>query len=161
MVRFWHWTGAAGCLALGCVVAWGATSGAGTQAAATRSATTAPAREAAKKNPIPADAGSVATGKQVYTANCAPCHGSAGKGNGPVAHLQDVAPPDLTTARLAAETDGALCWQLSNGHPPMPKFDLNLVPEEARWNVVNYLRTLMAAAGTAPATTPATGAGTK
>ena len=161
MARVWLLTGAVGCVALGCVMAWGASQEAGTQGTTTKGAATVPAREAARKNPIPADAGSVATGKQVYTANCAPCHGSTGKGNGPVANLQDVAPPDLTTAQMAKDTDGALCWRLSNGHPPMPKFDLNLVPEEARWNVVNYLRTIMAAANTAPASAPARGAGTK
>jgi len=92
----------------------------------------------------------VATGKQVYTGNCAPCHGASGKGNGPVAYLQTTTPSDLTDSKHARESDGTLYWQLSNGHPPMPKFDFTLLPEESRWNVVNYLRTLLAP-GAAPA----------
>lgn len=122
---------------------------AGTQAAAQ-----VPARDAQRKNPIPNDAGSRATGKQIYAGNCAPCHGAAGKGDGTVAHLQDLPPADLTSAKYAAESDGTLYWQISNGHRPMPHFANNL-PDESRWNVVNYLRTFSGAPSTAPSTQPA------
>ena len=116
-----------------------------------------PKREAQKKNPIPSDEGSRATGKQVYAGNCAPCHGASGKGNGPVAYLQDKPPANLTDAKFATETDGTLFWKIGNGHRPMPKFE-NLLPEESRWNVVNYMRTLIVPAAeptTAPSTRPA------
>src|SRR4051794_40297678 len=35
-----------------------------------------------RKNPIPADGRSLAAGREVYTANCADCHGAGGKGDG-------------------------------------------------------------------------------
>jgi hypothetical protein len=37
----------------------------------------------------------------------------------------------------------------------MPKFE-NTLPDESRWNVVNYLRTLMAVPATAPSTESST-----
>ncbi|MFI5381423.1 MAG: c-type cytochrome [Tepidisphaerales bacterium] len=114
-----------------------------------------PAREARKKNPIPADDGSRATGKQVYVGNCAPCHGAGGKGDGPVAYLQDKTPANLTDSKFAAETDGTLFWKIGNGHRPMPKFE-NLLPDESRWNVVNYMRTLITPPATRPTTAPST-----
>ena len=157
MLRSWPWIGFAGCAALaaGILSAWNLP--AAGQTTASPSAATVPAREAQRKNPIPADAGSIATGKQIYTSNCTPCHGAAAKGNGPVAYLQDKSPPDLTDPKRPQETDGSLYWKLSNGHPPMPKFDFTLLPDESRWNVVNYLRTLITppAAAPKPATVPA------
>lgn len=36
-------------------------------------------------------------GKQEYNANCAVCHGNAGKGNGPYVELLQKKPPDLST----------------------------------------------------------------
>lgn len=37
-----------------------------------------------------------ASGKEMFTQYCAPCHGAAGKGNGPAASAMKVAPTDLT-----------------------------------------------------------------
>src|SRR5437016_3272170 len=45
----------------------------------------APARAARKQNPIPADTKSVAQGKELFAIGCLPCHGAAGKGDGPAA----------------------------------------------------------------------------
>ena len=123
--------------------------------ATTQPAATVPAREARRKNPIPADDGSRATGKRIYTGNCEPCHGANGKGGGSVAKLLDLPPADLTDVKYSKDSDGTLYWRISNGHRPMPKFD-NTLPEESRWNVVNYLRTLITQPTTTPATTPAT-----
>ena len=157
MLRSWHWTPLAGCAALACCILAPWVIPAAAQSTTTQAAATVPAREAQRKNTIPADAGSIATGKQVYTGNCAPCHGATGKGNGPVAYLQVTPPSDLTDAKHAQDSDGTLYWKLSNGHPPMPKFDFTLLPEESRWNVVNYLRTLITPPAIAPkpATVPA------
>jgi mono/diheme cytochrome c family protein len=129
---------------------------AATPPAATSPATTqaaVPSREANRKNPIPADDGSRATGKQVYAGNCLPCHGATGKGNGPIANLQDTTPADITDSKYAKDTDGALYWRISNGHRPMPKFD-NTLPDDARWNAVNYLRTLIVVPATGSSSAP-------
>ena len=125
MLRSWTWTGVAGLAVLSACMLFASYLPAAGQAAASQPAATVPAREAARKNPIPA-------GKQIYTTNCAPCHGAGAKGNGPVAYLQEKSPPDLTDPKRPKETDGAWYWKLSNGHPPMPKFDFTLLPEESR-----------------------------
>ncbi len=159
MLRCGQLIGMAAGVALGGVSAWVTAAGPPATTprppATTQGAQTIPARDVQRKNPIPADAGSRATGKQVYGSNCAPCHGASGKGDGPIANLQTQPPANLTDAKFANDTDGALFWKLGNGHPPMPKFD-NLLPDESRWNVVNHLRTLIVVPGTSPATVPST-----
>lgn len=108
-----------------------------------------PARAARKKNPIPADAKSIAAGRDVYIAQCLKCHGDAGKGDGPSAKDLDKKPRDLSDPQIAAQTDGALFWKLTTGRKPMPKFE-DLITEDDRWNVINYVRTLEPTAATRP-----------
>jgi mono/diheme cytochrome c family protein len=45
----------------------------------------------------PVTATSPASGKDMYTAYCATCHGSDGRGDGPAANALKVPPADLTT----------------------------------------------------------------
>jgi mono/diheme cytochrome c family protein len=100
---------------------------------------TAPARAAAKKNPVAADAASIGRGKTVYTAECASCHGNSGKGDGPSAKDLEKSPGDMT--KLGSQSDGALFWKITEGKKPMASFATKLT-EQQRWDVVNYLRTL-------------------
>ena len=46
---------------------------------------------------VPAPRTSATSGKQMYLAYCATCHGKEGKGDGPVASALKVPPSDLTT----------------------------------------------------------------
>ena|ERR1019366_4842919 len=46
-----------------------------------------------------------ASGQEMYTAYCAVCHGTDGKGNGPAAEALKVPPPDLTN--LARKNDNS------------------------------------------------------
>lgn len=48
-----------------------------------------------KKTPVKYT--SPTSGKEMYTAYCASCHGAEGRGNGPVAPALKSPPPDLTT----------------------------------------------------------------
>src|SRR6266536_3547615 len=84
----------------------------------------APARAARKPNPLPADTKSIAEGKKLYTMNCLPCHGPAGKGDGPSAGTLErngtrIRPGNLSDPKLWDETDGALFWKLTQGNSPM------------------------------------------
>jgi len=109
----------------------------------------APSRAARKKNPIPADDKSIAAGKTLYIAQCLKCHGDTGKGDGPSAKDLDVKPKDLSDPAIAGQTDGALYWKITSGRKPMPSFE-NLISDDDRWNVVNYIRTLEPASATQP-----------
>jgi mono/diheme cytochrome c family protein len=99
----------------------------------------APARAAARKNPVTADAASIARGKVVYTAECLTCHGASGKGDGPQAKDLEKNPGNLTN--LQGQSAGALFWKVSEGKKPMPTFSSKLT-EQQRWDVVNYIQTL-------------------
>ena len=99
----------------------------------------APARAAAKKNPVAADAASIGRGKAVYTAECFTCHGTTGKGDGPQAKDLETNPGNLTN--LQGQSPGALFWKVSEGKKPMPTFSTKLT-EQQRWDVVNYIQTL-------------------
>lgn len=95
-------------------------------------------------NPVPADAVSLARGKQLYGEHCAVCHGPAGKGDGPVVQFWKAdakRPANLTEPRLGQQTDGALYLTISQGFGVMPPLRENLSVRE-RWDVVNYVRTL-------------------
>jgi mono/diheme cytochrome c family protein len=101
----------------------------------------APARAAKKQNPIPADANSIAAGKVVYTKECFSCHGATGKGDGPAAAALEKSPGNLSDPKMWEQTDGALFWKITTGRKPMASYE-NLLTEEQRWYVINYVRTL-------------------
>ncbi len=106
-------------------------------------ATPAPV-ESTRPNPIPADAASIARGKALYTANCLPCHGAGGKGDGPVGLTLNPRPADLTKHTVpGVHTDGQLWKWITSGYPKssMPAFD-KLLSDSDRWDLVNYIRTL-------------------
>lgn len=101
----------------------------------------APASADAKKNPLTADATTIATGKAVYVKECQSCHGKKGKGDGPSAKDLDIPAGDFTKAIMQSQSDGALFWKTSEGRKPMPSFKKKLT-EEKIWQTVIYMRTL-------------------
>jgi mono/diheme cytochrome c family protein len=96
-------------------------------------------RKAKIKNPIAADAASVAQGKEIYVNECQNCHGETGKGDGPEAKDLDKEVKDFLTPGLWDQTDGAIRWKIRSGRRPMPSFKKMLSKEEI-WHVTNYLR---------------------
>jgi mono/diheme cytochrome c family protein len=101
----------------------------------------APARAAEKKNPVAANETSIALGKKIYERQCLACHGARGKGDGPTAVHLDKRPGNLANPKLWEQSDGALFWKVNEGHRPMPTFK-NVMSDEERWPVINYVRTL-------------------
>ena len=101
----------------------------------------APARAADFRNPITADAKSLAAGKSIYARECATCHGDNGKGNGPDAADLSRQPTDFTLPAVASQSDGELFWKLTEGKKPMPRYR-RMLSEDDRWNVVNYIRSI-------------------
>ena len=80
-------------------------------------------------------------GGAIYTANCTPCHGTKGRGDGPAAAALDPKPADHTSAVMRSETDGSLFYKISEGRKPMPQYKTTFT-EKQRWELVDYIRTL-------------------
>ena len=93
-------------------------------------------------NPVATDQTSIQRGAELYSINCALCHGTGGKGDGPVvSHLKNK-PFDLTSFPIHSFTDGGIFFTISTGVPEkMPALNENLTVRE-RWDIVNYVRTL-------------------
>ena len=101
-------------------------------------------------NPFLPDESSLKIGQQVFTENCAVCHGEAGRGNGPAAAGLSLKPPDYGNGHLDIHTDGDIFYWIQNGisqGSPMPAFKDKLTDDQI-WNVVNYVRRLRNEAGT-------------
>lgn len=101
-----------------------------------------PEEAAAVPNLIEADDESVEIGAELYASNCATCHGESGEGDGPASAALETKPADLHESHVQDLSDGALFYIVSHGRPdtPMPAWD-NVLSEEERWHVVNFLRT--------------------
>lgn len=109
-----------------------------------------PAAYAALTNPVAADAASLARGQETYTTLCASCHGDTGMGEGAAGQALDPAPaPIAHTSQMMA--DGYLFWRVTEGgshfSTAMPVWQ-EVLDEQARWDVINYMRAL--GDGTAP-----------
>jgi mono/diheme cytochrome c family protein len=79
--------------------------------------------------------------KTLYTANCGPCHGDKGKGDGPAAAGLNPKPADHSSVAVQSESDGALFWKLSEGRAPMPSYK-KVFSDQQRWELIDYIRTL-------------------
>lgn len=93
---------------------------------------------------LPAQAPSLARGAEVYQANCAGCHGSIGRGDGPQA--PGLEPPPANLADHAALNDvSPLDYyrriSIGTGGTAMPAFEARL-PAEDRWAAALYASVL-------------------
>jgi len=93
------------------------------------------------RNPLKADIKTIAEGKNLYARNCVVCHGDKGKGDGIAAAGLSPKPADHSSAKTQKQSDGAIFWKMTNGRPPMASYSKSLTPY-ARWELVNYIRTL-------------------
>lgn len=85
-----------------------------------------------------------ANGKEIFQAQCAPCHGDGGKGDGAGAIAFDPKPSDLTDAdRMGELTDDELMAILKEGRGGMPGFSAIIEQEELE-AVLRYVRSLTA-----------------
>lgn len=99
-----------------------------------------PEEEKQRKNPIAPSPAALNAAKQVYSDQCANCHGDAGKGDGSDAMMYDPGPADLTDAsQMTKVTDGEIYYQITEGRKPMPSFKKRLT-EEQRWQLVLLVR---------------------
>ena len=102
-----------------------------------------PEADAARENPISADAASIARGAELFQATCAACHGAEGRGDGPGAAALNPKPANLSEDHVQANTDGALFYTITNGVAGTAMVAWGQqYSEEDRWNLVNFVRTL-------------------
>ncbi len=100
----------------------------------------APPEMAKRKNPVPADKASLARAKKIYETNCASCHGTTGKGDGPAGASLSPKPTDLT-AMAGQHPDGDFSWKIANGRGSMPAWK-GALTENQIWDLVNYIKGL-------------------
>jgi mono/diheme cytochrome c family protein len=101
-------------------------------------------------NPMPANAASVQRGEAWFQTFCVVCHGADGLGKGPISDKFPAIPPVAGAVRFS---DAYLFGLITQGRGLMPGYAR--MPAPARWDVVNYLRSMDFGSGvtTTPATT--------
>lgn len=94
------------------------------------------------QNPLPDLAVAAASGKSLYMVNCSLCHGTDGRSS---EDSLEAKPPDLTSGKVASDSDGTIFLTIKNGvkkegkvtMPPAKKLS-----DEEIWQLVAYVRTL-------------------
>ena len=102
-----------------------------------------PAADRERVNPYAGHPDAVAAGANLYADNCARCHGERAEG----VHSR----PSLRSDRIQAATDGELAWLLKNGNAFRGMPGWGGLPEQERWQIVAYVRSLNSKETTPPA----------
>ncbi len=104
---------------------------------------TKPAKETPKQeNPVKPTPSSLAFAKNVYSVDCALCHGDDGAGHTDLARDMELKMPDFRDpASLKALTDGEMYSSIYNGKGKMPPEKGRVKPDQT-WDLVNYVRSL-------------------
>jgi mono/diheme cytochrome c family protein len=94
----------------------------------------APAKEASLPNPYDGQHRAQKAGQKLFEKECASCHGPSAAGG---SHAPALASPAIRKA-----SPGEIFWVLRNGslQRGMPSFAH--LPEQQRWQIITYLKTL-------------------
>jgi mono/diheme cytochrome c family protein len=93
-----------------------------------------PDEDRGRINPVAGRPEAIAAGKNIFSENCAKCHGADANGRRNR--------PSLRSERIRAAKDGELAWMLKNGNPYKGMPPWSSLPEQQRWQIIAYLRTL-------------------
>lgn len=93
-----------------------------------------PAKDRQRSNPFDSDAQAVAAGAKLFRQNCVSCHGNEATGRDKK--------PDLHSDRIRNATPGELEWLLTNGSLKNGMPSWSRLPEQQRWQIVAYLKSL-------------------
>lgn len=96
--------------------------------------TKVPEKARTRQNPFDSESAAVATGSKLFHQNCSSCHG--GEATGQDKH------PNLHSERVRAATPGELEWLLKNGSMKNGMPSWSRLPEQQRWQIVSYLKSL-------------------
>ena len=102
-----------------------------------------PAEAAAVANPVKVTDAAVAAGQKSYGQFCQMCHGATGKGDGEAAAALTPKPASFGSPAVAGQSDGALFHKITVGRGAMAPWK-DVLTAEQRWQVVIYLRSLVA-----------------
>jgi mono/diheme cytochrome c family protein len=94
----------------------------------------APTSARIKQNPYEGNADAVLAGAKLYRQHCVECHGSGGWGTERAANLH--------ASGVQKATPGELEWFLVNGNLLRGMPSWSGLPEQRRWQIVSYLKTL-------------------
>jgi mono/diheme cytochrome c family protein len=97
------------------------------------------------RDPLPDDPAQVNAGAAVFRQNCASCHGTSGRGNGPAG--ENLVPPPANLAWLAhtpmSRSDPYMYWTIAEGGQQfgseMPAFK-NTLSKTQIWAVIGFIR---------------------
>jgi glucose/arabinose dehydrogenase/cytochrome c5 len=94
----------------------------------------APASAKAQKDPFIGQKAAVEAGRRLYASNCGACHGNQGQGSGNI--------PSIRSGPAQTATAGEVFWFITHGdvNNGMPAW--GQLPEEQRWQIVTFLKTL-------------------
>jgi mono/diheme cytochrome c family protein len=109
--------------------------------------TKVPEKARTRPNPLEHDPDAVAAGAKLYEQHCSECHGVKASGT--------KRGPSLRKEPVEHATPGALFWILSNGVVRHGMPDWSKLPEQQRWQLVLYLKSLGAAPPKPPEAKPA------
>jgi len=93
-----------------------------------------PQADRARVNPYAGQPEAAAAGENLFHNNCAKCHGADAQGKG--------SRPSLKSERLAAASDGEIAWIIKNGQAFKGMPSWGGLPEQMRWQLVTYIRSL-------------------
>jgi mono/diheme cytochrome c family protein len=84
----------------------------------------------------------IVKGKKIFEANCAPCHGMDGRGDGPAAAGLNPKPINFHSAYVKHMTPDYMFWRVNTGFTgsAMPAWK-GLLTSEQIWEVIAYERT--------------------
>ncbi len=94
----------------------------------------APARADSWRNPYAGQTEAILAGKKLFKQHCAECHGLDGRG-------RDKA-PDLHSPVVQSASPGRLFWFLKNGNLKEGMPSWAGLPDQQRWQLVTYCKTL-------------------
>ena len=104
------------------------------------------------KNLVASDEKSLSEAKAIYggKGTCFNCHGEKGMGDGELASSFDPKPRNFTIpVWQKVRTDGEIFWVITNGtESGMPPFG-DMLSDEEKWGLVNYIRELGKTGGVA------------
>jgi mono/diheme cytochrome c family protein len=86
------------------------------------------------KNPYEGNRQAMAAGRKVFLRHCAQCHGKDGRGDGRA--------PDMHSSAFQNAPPGALFWAIRNGRLPKGMPAWSQLPDEQRWQLVTYLKSM-------------------